>query len=243
MNVIVVGGGKIGSSLAGLLIADGHRVKLIERRAEIVEGLVRTLPSEVPVHGDGTDPDVLEAIGARNCDAVAAVTGVDETNLVVANLARLEFGVPRTVARINHPRNAWMFTPQMGVDVGLDQSSLTARLVLEELSLDGVTALLELHGGEYVLVEEQVNDGAQAAHRAVRDLALPNASAITAVIRGEHFLVSQPDVVLEPGDRVLVLVKTVDAQRLTALFGATSAKLEPTRRSANTSRAESSRTH
>jgi trk system potassium uptake protein TrkA len=133
MNVIIVGGGKAGAALAAMLIGAGHRVKVIEARPEHVASLRRELPPDALLHGSGTDPSVLELAGIHGAGAVVAVTGADEINLVVASLARSEFDVPRTIARVNHPKNAWLFTPEMGVDLALDQADLIARLIATDL--------------------------------------------------------------------------------------------------------------
>lgn len=134
MLVIVVGGGRSGSRLAGLLLAGGHEIRVIEDRPEVVALLLRELPEAAVVAGDGTDPDVLERAGIRGAAAIAAVTGSDEDNLVVASLARFEFAVRRVVGRVNNPDNAWLYTPEMGVDAALDQAGLMARLIADELS-------------------------------------------------------------------------------------------------------------
>lgn len=135
MNVLVVGGGKIGSYLAGLLLAGGHRVMVLEARGESIARLRHDLSDGVVVHGSGTDPSILESAGIRQVQVVAAVTGDDETNLVVTSLARFAFGVPRTIARVNNPKNAWMYTGEMGVDIALNQADLMARLIVEGLAL------------------------------------------------------------------------------------------------------------
>ena len=117
MFTIIVGGGQTGSYLASILLAGGHRVKVIESRQYLIQRLEKELPQGVAVLGNGSDPNVLESQGIRNANVVAAVTGVDEINLVIASLARHEFQVNRTIARVNNPKNAWLFTPEMGVDV------------------------------------------------------------------------------------------------------------------------------
>jgi trk system potassium uptake protein TrkA len=133
MKIIIVGGGKVGAALAARLLADRHWVRVIEPRTEHLATLQHDLPAELLVLGSGTDPQVLETAGIRRAEVVAAVTGADESNLVVASLARFEFGVRRTIARVNNPKNAWLFTPEMGVDVALDQADLVARLIAKEL--------------------------------------------------------------------------------------------------------------
>ena len=121
MFVLVVGGGRVGSHLAGLLLQEGHELKVVENRPEILERLRPELPPEALCEGEMSSPTVLEAAGIKRANVLAAVTGEDEVNLVVASLARFEFNVPRVIARVNDPSNAWMFTAQMGVDVVVDE--------------------------------------------------------------------------------------------------------------------------
>jgi trk/ktr system potassium uptake protein len=132
MKVIIVGGGKVGTSLALLLLEKGYSVKVIEAAREKISRLQQDLPADVVVLGNGTDPVVLEAAGISGVDVVAATTGQDEANLVVTNLARFAFNVPRVVARVNNPKNAWMFTSMMGVDVAVNQADLMAGLIAKE---------------------------------------------------------------------------------------------------------------
>ena len=155
MYTIIVGGGQVGSYLATLLLAGGHQVKVVESRRELIAPLQARFSADVLVIGSGTDPYLLETIGIRRANVVAAVTGADETNLVVANLARCEFRVPRIIARINNPANAWLFTPEMGVDVALNQADLLAHLIAEEMSLGDMVTLIKLRKGQFSLVEEK----------------------------------------------------------------------------------------
>jgi trk system potassium uptake protein TrkA len=129
MHMLIVGGGQVGSYLAGLLLADGHHVTVVESRKSARELIKRAAPAASFILGDGTDPLVLEAAGVRVADVIAAVTGADETNLVITSLARFAFDVPRAVARVNNPHNTWMFTPMMGVDVALNQADVMAHLI------------------------------------------------------------------------------------------------------------------
>jgi len=220
MTVMIVGGGKVGTHLASLLLAEGHKVKVIEVREGEIPRLQEDLPAEVVVHGDGTDPNVLEAAGIRQANVVAAVSGADETNLVVTSLARFEFNVPRTIARVNNPKNAWVFTPEMGVDVALNQADLMAHLIAEEMSLGDMMTLLKLRRGQYSLVEEKVDPTAVAAGKAVRELNLPAECVLTLVIRKGQLLIPRGDTVLEPADEVLAVVHGSKLEQLAALLGA-----------------------
>lgn len=134
MQVLIVGGGQVGSYLAELLLGQGHAVTVVEAQAPAIAAIQRAVPGVRCELGGGTDPGALERAGIRAADVVAAVTGADETNLVIAGLARFAFGVPRTAARVNNPHNAWMFTPTMGVDAAFNQADLIARLIVQAVS-------------------------------------------------------------------------------------------------------------
>jgi trk system potassium uptake protein TrkA len=220
MEVIVVGGGKVGTYLASLLLGEGHRVRVIEERREEIPRLQHDLPTEAVVSGSGTDPNVLEAAGIRRADVVAAVTGADETNLVVTSLARFEFGVPRIIARVNNPKNAWMFTPEMGVDVALNQADVIGHLIAEEMSLGDMMTLLKLRKGQYSLVEEKVHPTSVAAGKALRDLDLPAECVLAAVIRKGQLIIPRGDTVLQPADEVLAVVHASQLAQLAVLLGA-----------------------
>ncbi|MER3457328.1 MAG: potassium transporter TrkA, partial [Chloroflexota bacterium] len=177
------------------------------------------LPAETVIAGDGSDPNVLEAAGIRRAHVLAAVTGSDEANLVITTLARFEFGVPRIIARVNNPKNAWLFTPEMGVDVTLNQADLMAHLIAEEMSLGDMMTLLKLRKGQYSLVEEKVHPTAIAAGKAIRDLGLPDECVIAAIIRKGQLIIPHGDTVLQPADEVLMVSHASQLQRLAALLG------------------------
>jgi trk system potassium uptake protein len=219
MNVIIIGGGKVGAYLSVLLLSEGHRIKVIEALREETARLQNDLPKDVIVLGSGTDPDILEAAGVYNADVVAAVTGEDENNLVATSLARYEFHVPRTIARINNPKNAWMFTSDMGVDVALNQADLMGHLIAEEMSLGDMMTLLKLRKGQFSLVEEKVDPGAVAAGKTVRDLSLPVRCVLVAVIRRGELNMPLSDFVLQPDDEVLAVVHADHVAELARLLG------------------------
>ena len=219
MKVVIVGGGRVGGYLAGLLAGAGHRVRVVERDPETARLLALELPEGTVIAGSGTDPSALEAAGIREADAAAAVTGADETNIVVTSLARFEFGVPRTIARVKNPKNAWMFTPEMGVDVALNQADLLGHLLAEEMSMGDMTTLLKLRKGQFSLVEEKVHPRAAAAGKTVGELRLPAECVLVAVLRKGEMLLPRPDLVLRPADEVLAVVHATEAGRLAALLG------------------------
>jgi trk system potassium uptake protein TrkA len=218
-QVVIVGGGAVGTHLASLLLAGGYQVRVIEAQRQEIPRLQRELSASAVLVGNGTDPAVLEAAGIRQADVVAAVTGTDETNLVVTSLARFAFHVPRTMARVHTPKHAWMFTPALGVDVALNQADVLAHLIAEEMSLGDMMTLLKLRKGQYALVEEQVHPRAQAVGSTLHDLPLPSECAVAAIIRSGQLLIPRPDLVLQPADEVLAVVHASQASSLAALLG------------------------
>lgn len=217
MNVFIVGGGKVGRHLAALL-ADAHQVTVIEVRSERMALIVQEAPKAVAVAGSGTDPVLLERAGIRQCDVLAAVTGLDETNLVVTTLARFEFNVARTIGRVNNPRNAWMFTAEMGVDVPVNQADLMAHLIAEEMSMGDMMTLLKLRRGDYALVEERVHPAAPAVGKAIGELVLPAECALAAIIRGGRLLIPHHTLVLQAGDEVVAVIHAAQAPELAAFL-------------------------
>ncbi len=219
MFVIIVGGGRTGSQLAELLRQEGHEVKVIDDRAEILERLGQAMTAEAVVAGDGSDPTVLEAAGVKRAQVLAAVTAEDEANLVATSLARFEFNVPRVIARVNDPRNAWMFTAEMGVDVALNQADIFAKLIAEEMSLGDMMTLLKLRRGEYSLVEEKLRAGSKALGVPLKDMPLPETCVIAAVIRKGKVLIPRGNMLFEAGDEVLAVVDNASVEALKAWLG------------------------
>ncbi len=219
MFVIIVGGGKTGSQLASQLFNGGHKVRLVEDRPVVLERLRDELPSEVIFAGDGSSPSVLESAGIGQAQVLAAVTGDDEDNLVITTLGRFEFGVPRIIARVNNPKNMWLFTSEMGVDVALSQSDILAKLIAEEMSLGDMMTLLKLRKGEYSIVEEKVHPNAVVVGRMLRDIELPSQCVFAAVIRKGELIVPNGSTELAPVDEVIALVHASQASKLAELLG------------------------
>ncbi|RPI87377.1 MAG: TrkA family potassium uptake protein [Chloroflexi bacterium] len=219
MFVIIVGGGKTGSQLAFELIREGHEVKVIEARTTVLERLRQELPADSILDGDGSSPATLEAAGIAKAQVLAAVTGEDESNLVITTLARFEFGVPRTIARVNNPKNMWLFNSDMGVDVALSQADILAKLIAEEMSLGDMMTLLKLRKGEYSIVEEKIHPEAPVVGMTLRDITLPPECVFVAVLRKGNLIVPKGDTDLQPVDEVIALVHTKQKAKLAALLG------------------------
>lgn len=219
MFVIVVGGGNTGSQLAKFLIEAGHTVHVVEERPAVLEKLSQEIPEKFIINGDGSSPAILEKAGIHDAQVLAAVTGLDETNLVVTSLGRFEFNVPRVIARINNSKNAWLFTPEMGVDVSLNQAEILAQLSAEEMSLGDMVTMFKLRRGKYSLVEEKIFPGARAVGIKIKDLGLPPTCIISGIIRHGEVVLPRGITPLEEGDEIIALVDNDSRSTLAKLLG------------------------
>jgi trk system potassium uptake protein TrkA len=218
MLVLIAGGGRTGTQLAALLIAQDHKVHVVEHRREVLTRIHRELPTEVIYEGNPTEPQVLERAGIKQAQIMAACTSNDADNLVLCYLARTHFQVPRTIARINYPRTAWLFDKKFHVDVSLNSSEILASLIEEEMSLGDMMTLLKLRRGNYSLVEEKIPAGAKAVGMAIKDLALPEHCVIAGIIRLGEVIVPRGVTMLEVGDEVLAVTDRQGAEQLAILF-------------------------
>ncbi|MGZ9163799.1 MAG: potassium channel family protein [Anaerolineales bacterium] len=219
MFVIVVGGGNTGSQLAKFLIEAGHTVRVIDERPLVLEKLATEIPQEMIINGDGSSPTVLEKAGIQKAQVLAAVTGSDETNLVITSLGRFEFNVPRVIARINNSKNAWLFTPEMGVDVSLNQAEILARLTAEEMSIGDMMTMLKIRRGKYSIVEEKIAPGARAIGMIIKDMQLSPNCVISGIIRHGEIILPRGVTALEEGDEVLALVDDPSRDQLAKFLG------------------------
>ncbi len=219
MFVLVVGGGNTGSQLAKVLLDAGHRVRVIDERPAVLEKLGQEIPKELIIDGDGSSPTVLEKAGILTTQVLAAVTGSDETNLVITSLGKFEFNVPRVIARINNSKNAWLFTPEMGVDVALNQAEILAKLTAEEMSIGDMMTMLKIRRGKFSLVEEKIAPKAVAVGKEIKDLPLPANCVISGIIRKGEIVMPRGVTVLEEADEILALVDDASRDQLAKLLG------------------------
>lgn len=218
MFAIITGGGRTGTALALTLLSAGHRVRLLENRRDVLARLHHELPTEAIYEGDPTDPQVLELAGIREASALAAITTSDADNLALCFLARERYKVPRIIARVNNPRAAWLFNQTFHVDVAVNQATILASMIEEEMSLGDMMTLLKLRRGQYSLVEEKIPPGARAVGVAIKDLNLPEECVIAAIIRRGEIQIPRGITTFEVGDEVLAVVGADAADDLAALF-------------------------
>jgi trk system potassium uptake protein TrkA len=205
MRVAIAGAGSVGTAIASDLHNGGHDVLVIEQDPELVARLEGELAITWVV-ADACEVSSLDAAGLSTVDVVVAATGDYEDNLVVSLLAKQEFAVPRVVARVNHPKNQWLFNESWGVDVSVSTPQLMTALVEEAVSVGSLVRLLRFEGGSAHLVEVTLAEDSPAAGESLVDLAIPREATVVAVVRGDRLVVPRGDTRLSAGDEVLVLV-------------------------------------
>lgn len=218
MFVVIAGGGRTGAQLANLLISQDHEVRVVDNRKEVLERIHQELPTESIIVGDPLEMHVLEQAGIQRADVMAACTTQDDVNLTLCYLVRTQYNVRRTIARVNNPRDAWLFDDKFHVDVAVNQAELLASLIQEEMSLGDMITLLKLRRGNYSLVEEKIPEGAQAIGMAIKDLALPEHCVIAAIIRKGEVMIPRGVTTFEADDEVLAVTDVEGAASLSDLF-------------------------
>jgi trk system potassium uptake protein len=219
MKVIVVGGGQVGRYIASLLLSNGHEIKVIEHLSENYDKLLHEIPKELLILGHGSDPLILEQAGIQSADVVAAVSASDEINLVVSTLAKMEFGVPKVIARVNNPKNAWLFNSGMGVDVCVNQADLMAHLIVEEMDLEDMFTMMKLNRGEYSIVQIKVTTNAKAVNQMIGDLTIPKNTVLIAITREDSLLIPRGDSQILVDDEILALTDEESSIELKRIFG------------------------
>ena len=217
MKVIIIGGGQVGTYIANLLL-NKCSVKVIDHREDVYEKMKNELPSDVIVFGSGTDPEILESCGIADADVVAAVTGADEINLVASTIAKFEFGVPRVIARVNNPKNKWMFNLEMGVDVALNQADLMAHLVVEEMDLRNMLTLLKINHGNYSIDQMKVEASSKAVNKSIKELNIPEKAVLIAMYRGEKVIIPRGNTLINAGDDIIFFADEESLAGISALF-------------------------
>ena len=203
MRVAIAGAGNVGRSIARELLENGHEVLLIEREPKALK--TATVPDAEWLLADACELASLEEARIQDCHVMVAATGDDKVNLVVSLLAKTEYGVPRVVARINHPKNEWLFNESWGVDVAVSTPRLLSALVEEAVTVGDLVRLLSFRHGEANLVEVTLPPDAPLAGRRVGSVQWPVDVALVAILRDAHVIVPAADDPLEAGDELLFI--------------------------------------
>ncbi|MEZ4500529.1 MAG: TrkA family potassium uptake protein [Thermomicrobiales bacterium] len=217
MYIIVVGGGKVGFYLTKSLLSEGHEVLLIERDSAKVENYIEQLGAVV-IDGDGAEAATLANAGAARADVVIAVTGEDEDNLVVSQVAKRKFNVAKTIARVNNPKNERLFR-MLGIDVTVSQTNYILNLIEQSIPDMSFVHLLNLSHEDMTIVDAKVAENSRAANRPVSSLGLSE-DCILAAIRGPDLIIPKPETVLLPGDDVIAISHRRSEANLQSVLGA-----------------------
>ena len=217
MRVAIAGAGNVGRSIAKELLGNGHEVLLIEREPRSMK--VDSVPAAEWLLADACELDTLVTARLQSCQVVVAATGDDKVNLVVSLLAKTEFGVDRVVARVNHPKNEWLFNESWGVDVSVSSPRLLAAVVEEAVSVGDLVRLLTFQRSDANLVELTLADDAPLVGKLVGDVPWPHDTALVAVLREGRVIVPTPDAALEGGDELLLVASAEVEGELNALLG------------------------
>ena len=208
MYVVIVGGGRVGTDLAQLLLPEGHDVVLLEKDEELAESLSKQFDALV-IEGDGTDLEFLKDAGLNKADALVAVTGDDKVNLIAAQLAEKMFKVPTVIARVNDPKNEGVFS-----NLGVENTVSTTRASAMQIknSLGDTKTILTVGGKEAQLMDIKVKQESPIAHKEIKNAGLPKGCIIVSIMRGDKTLIPEGNTILRPGDNVTLLsrLNTVD---------------------------------
>jgi trk system potassium uptake protein len=216
VRIVVAGAGNIGRHLAHDLHRRGHEVVVIEQDPAVLDRAQEDAPGVTFILGDACEPWVLDKAEVRTCDVIVAATGDDEDNLVTALLSKQEYGVPRVVARVNHPKNEWMFNESWGVDVPMSPPHVLTALVEEAVTVGDLVRLFKLERGQVSLVEITLSEEAPIADRPLYELRLPPDSAVVAILRRGHVVIPQPETQLVPGDEIMAIATPETEDKLRA---------------------------
>ena len=216
MYIVIVGAGKVGYFLSKRLYEDKHVVCIVEKSKSTCEEISRELRVLV-IRGDGCDPQILEQAGAARADVVAAVTGDDEDNLIICQLAKELFHVRRTVGRVNNPQNESTFS-KLGVDVPMSSTEVIAKIIEEEVSFSEFATLLSFKRGRLAIVRMDLPKDSPVIDKQVKDIQWPENSVLLSVLRQDDVIIPKGNTVLTAGDDVIALTMVGTESQLSTLL-------------------------
>jgi trk system potassium uptake protein TrkA len=216
MRVVIAGAGKVGRSIATELLGNGHDVLLIDRDDEIIS--LNLVSGAEVLLADACEISSLAEADLPNCQVVVAATGDDKVNLVVSLLAKTEYGVPRVVARVNHPKNEWMFDESWGVDVAVSTPRMLSALVEEAVTVGDLVRLFTFRQGDANLVELTLPADSEIRGLRIGDVTWPTDTALVAIVRGTRVIAPTHDDALESGDELLFVCSPAQEEALEDLL-------------------------
>ena len=215
MRVVIAGAGSVGRSIARELLGHGHEVALVDKQPAAMR--VASVANAEWHLADACEPTSLVDAGVEECDVVVAATGDDKANLVVSLLAKTEFAVPRVVARVNNPKNEWLFDEAWGVDVLVSTPRIMTALVEEAVSVGDLVRIFTFHQSGASMFEMKLPESSPAVGMSVGQIVWPAETALAAIIRGDRPIPPSPDDTLEAGDEILLITSAEGAKHLDEL--------------------------
>lgn len=203
MYIIIVGVGKVGYFLAKRLNSAEHTISIVDKDRVICEETAKELEVMV-IQGDGCDPHILEEAGIERADVLAAVTGEDEDNMIICQLAKEKFNIQRTVGRVNNPDNEHTFS-ELGIDVPVNATDIIAKIIEEEVSFSDFVNLMSFKRGKLAIVRVDLPEDSPVIEKEIRDIELPADSVLVSILRGEEVIVPKGNTILKPGDDLIAL--------------------------------------
>jgi trk system potassium uptake protein TrkA len=202
MNILIVGGGEMAYFLSRAFIAKGYAVTVINRHADQCTQLARKLRATI-VHGDGSDPKILEEAGAYSADAIVAVTSQDQKNLVICQIGRMKFNIPQTIASVNDPENEQVFR-QLGIQAS-STTRILSNVIEQKTGFEEIINLIPIEEGKVNVTEVVLKDNSSIIGKSMAELALPENSLIACVVRGNTAIVPRGSTRLEQDDKLIVM--------------------------------------
>ncbi len=216
MYIVIVGAGKVGFFLAKMLCMGKHTVSIVDKNKDTCEAIAKNIDALV-INGDGCDPNILEQAGAVRADVLTSMTGDDEDNLIICQLAKEKFKVRRTIARVNDPDNERIFS-ELGIDVPVDSTKIIAKIVEEEVSFSDIVNLMSFKRGKLAVVRVDLPEDSPVINKEVKDVTLPPDSVLVSVVRGEEVIVPKGTTVLRPGDDIIAITSVGNESKLLNLL-------------------------
>jgi trk system potassium uptake protein TrkA len=215
MRVVIAGAGSVGRSIARELLGHGHTVALIDRQPSAMR--VASVANAQWHLADACEPSALVEAGIESCEVIVAATGDDKANLVISLLAKTEFAVPRVVARVNNPKNEWMFDEAWGVDVLVSTPRIMTALVEEAVSVGDLVRIFTFHQSGASMFEIKLPETSPVVGASVSQVAWPADTVLAAILRGDRPIPPSPDDTLETGDELLLITSAQSEEELDEL--------------------------
>jgi trk system potassium uptake protein len=203
MYILIIGAGKVGYFLAKRLCQGKHTVSIVDKDRLVCDEIAKELEALV-INGDACDPRILEEAGIERADVLAAVTGDDEDNLIVCQLAKEKFNLQRTVGRVNNPDNEHTFN-ELGIDVPVDSTKIIAKVIEEEVSFSDLVNLMSFKRGKLAIVRVDLPSDSPVINKEVKDITLPQDAVLVSIVRGEEVILPKGNTVLKSGDDVIAI--------------------------------------